>query len=153
MEENKVTIEETASEEIKKPSKQKKPRRLKNQALFKNGSYSVAITALVVAGIIVLNILVGALSTRVTLDFDLTAEKVNSMTEENIEFLKSIKEDVNVTVCANETDYASYMSYYAQNYGVSDANTEYFTQTVNLINKYNKYNKKICIFQWENIKS
>ncbi len=145
MEENKVTIEETASEEIKKPSKQKKPRKLKNQALFKNGSYSVAITALVVAGIIVLNILVGALSTRVTLDFDLTAEKVNSMTEENIEFLKSIKDDVNVTVCANETDYASYMSYYAQNYGVSDANTEYFTQTVNLINKYNKYNKKINV--------
>lgn len=145
MEENKVTIEETASEEIKKPSKQKKPKRLKNQALFKNGSYSVAITALVVAAIIVVNILIGALATRTTLEFDLTAEKVNSMTDENIDYLKSIKEDVNVIVCASEADYASYMQYYAQNYGVANANIEYFEQTVNLINKYNKQNKKINV--------
>ncbi len=145
MEENKVTVEKVTSEETKKPSKQKKPKKLKNQGLFKNGSYSVAITALVIAGIIVINILIGALATRVTLDFDLTTEKKNSMTEENINYLKSIKEDVNVTICANETDYASYMQYYAQNYGVSEANAEYFTQTVNLINKYNKYNKKINV--------
>ena len=145
MEENKITVTETASEEIKKPSKRKKPKKLKNQGLFKNGSYSVAITALVIAGIIVVNILLGALATRTTLEFDLTAEKVNSMTEENIDYLKSIKDDVSVVICANEADYASYMQYYAQNYGVSDANVEYFTQTVNLINKYNKYNKKINV--------
>lgn len=145
MEENKVTIEEVTVKKTTITLKPKKPKKLKNQALFKNGSYSVAITALVVAAIIVVNILVGALATRITLEFDLTAEKVNSMTEENIDYLKSIKEDVNVIVCASETDYASYMQYYAQNYGVASANIEYFEQTVNLIKKYNKYNKKINV--------
>lgn len=145
MEENKVIIEETASEEIKKPSKVKKPKKLKNQALFKNGSYSIAITALVIAGVIIVNILVGALSSRVSLEFDLTAEKINSMTEENIEYLKGIKEDVKVTICASEEDYAYNMQYYAQNYGLSTVNTDYFVQTVNLINKYNDYNKKINV--------
>lgn len=145
MEENKVITEETASEEIKKPSKQKRPKKLKNQALLKNGSFSVAITALVIAGIIIINILVGALATRVPLEFDLTAEKINTMTEENIEYLKEINDDVKVIVCANEEDYPSYMQYYAQNYGVSTSDLSYFEQTVTLINKYNDYNKKIDV--------
>lgn len=143
MEENKVITQETASEEIKKPSKQKKSKKLKNQGLLKNGSFSVAITALVIAGIIIVNILVGALASRVPLEFDLTAEKVNTMTEENIEYLKAIKDDVKVIVCANEEDYPSYMQYYAQNYGVSTSDLSYFEQTVTLINKYNDYNDKI----------
>ncbi len=145
MEENKVLTQETASEETKKPSRQKKPKKLKNQSLLKNGSFSVAITALVIAGIIVVNILIGALSSRVSLEFDLSAEKVNTMTEENIEYLKEIKDDVKVIVCAKEEDYPSYMQYYAQTYGVSTSDLSYFEQTVTLINKYNDYNKKIDV--------
>ena len=68
-----VTVEENVKENRK--VKPKKEKFLKNQALFKKGGYSIAITAIVLAGIIVFNILVGALSERFVLEFDMTAEK------------------------------------------------------------------------------
>lgn len=132
----------------KTPKKPKKERLLKNEALFKKGGYSIAITAMVLAGIIVLNVLVGALADRFVLEFDMTAEKENSISQENIDYIKDIEDTVTVTICAAEDSYSSYMSYYASEYGVSDTSTatvDYYNQTVKLINKYNAYNDNIAI--------
>lgn len=122
--------------------------KLKNEALLKRGSYSLAITALVLAGVIIFNWLVSSLADRFNLEFDMTADKKNSISEENIEYIKALDADVTVTVCGNEDEYAEYMSYYAQNYGVtisSSSELEYFEQTINLISKYNDYNDKIVV--------
>lgn len=146
-----VTEDPSVTTKVKKektPKKPKKEKLIKNQALFKKGSYSIAITAIVLVGIIVFNVLVGALSDRFVLEFDMTADKVNSITQENIDYIKSVDEDITVTVCASQDGYSNYMAYYAQQYGVNDstgATIEYYNQTVNLINKYNAYNKNITI--------
>ena len=58
---------------------------LKNTLFAKKGGYSIALTAMVLVGIIVFNILVTALSNRFILEFDMTAQKQNSISEENIE--------------------------------------------------------------------
>ena len=133
----------------KKPKKvkAKKPKKLKNQALLRKGSFSVAITAAVVAGIIILNVLVGALSKRFVLEFDMSAEKENSMSEENIDYLKNLDAEVQITVCATPEDYeGGYMSYYAQNlYGVTSDATDYYKQTIKLLDKYPAYNDKISL--------
>ena len=130
----------------KKP-KNEKAKKIKNQALLKRGSYSLAITAAVVAGAIILNILVGALTDRFVLEFDMSLNKDNSISEENIEYIKGIEDKVTVTVCADEETYSSYMGYYAQQYySVSDdAATSYYDQTVTLVNKYADYNKNITV--------
>lgn len=130
----------------KKPKKEK-AKKIKNQALLKRGSYSLAITAAVVAGAIILNILVGALTGRFVLEFDMSLNKDNSISEENIEYIKGIEDKVTVTVCADEETYSSYMGYYAQQYySVSDdAATSYYDQTVTLVNKYADYNKNITV--------
>lgn len=130
----------------KKP-KNEKAKKIKNQALLKRGSYSLAITAAVVAGAIILNILVGALTDRFVLEFDMSLNKDNSISEENIEYIKGIEDKVTVTVCADEETYSSYMGYYAQQYySVSDdAATSYYDQTVTLVNKYADYNKNIIV--------
>lgn len=130
----------------KKPKKEK-AKKIKNQALLKRGSYSLAITAAVVAGAIILNILVGALTDRFVLEFDMSLNKDNSISEENIEYIKGIEDKVTVTVCADEETYSSYMGYYAQQYySVSDdAATSYYDQTVTLVNKYADYNKNITV--------
>ena len=60
----------------KKPKKEK-AKKIKNQALLKRGSYSLAITAAVVAGAIILNILVGALTDRFVLEFDMSLNKIH----------------------------------------------------------------------------
>lgn len=128
----------------KKPKKEKRPKKLKNQALLRKGGFSVAITAAVLAGIIILNVLVSALSNRFVLEFDMTAEKVNSISEENIEYLKNLDTEVDIIFCATAEDYVGgYMKYYAQNYSVTDDATDYYKQTINLLDKYPAYNDKI----------
>lgn len=131
----------------KKAKKEKKPKKLKNQALLRKGSFSVAITAAVLAGIILLNVLVGALSKRFILEFDMSAEKENSMSEENIDYLRDLEAEVEIIVCATPDDYAGgYMSYYAQSrYSVTSDATDYYKQTIKLLDKYPAYNDKITL--------
>ena len=120
----------------------------KNKAVFKRGGYAVMITTVVLIGIIVFNILLSALSNRFMLVYDMTADKVNSISEDNIKFIKGIDKDVKITVCAKEEEYSNYMSYYAQEYNVTDSSgayTDYYEQTVSLIEKYNNYNSKLDV--------
>ncbi len=137
---------EDVAEKISKGTKSKKPKKekkIRNQALLKKGSYSVGITALVIAGIIVINVLFGALANRFVLDYDFSTEKKNSITKENIEYLKKIDDKVDVIVCASEDDYSNYMSYFAQQYSVTSSDTDYYDQTLTLVKKYADYNKNI----------
>ena len=114
---------------------------------MRRGGYSVAITAAVLAGLIVLNVLVNALSNRFVLEFDMSTEKENSMSADNIKYLKDLDKEVNITVCAEKDGYTGgYMSYYAQNlYGVSSDASKYFEQTLKLLDKYPAYNNKITL--------
>ncbi len=129
-----------------KPKKAKKAKLLKNQALFKRGSYSVAITAALIVGVIIFNILVGALSDRFVLEFDMSTEKTNSISEENIEYIKAVKDKVEIIFCADAESYVGgYMSYYAQQYNVNEDATNYYQQTINLVDRYADYNKNINV--------
>ena len=87
MKKNDIQVEANALETpvAEKPKKGKKAKRIKNQALLKRGGYAVAITAAVMVGIIVLNVLLGVLAKRVPLEFDMTLDKKNSMSQENVE--------------------------------------------------------------------
>ncbi|MCQ2478272.1 MAG: GldG family protein [Clostridia bacterium] len=118
--------------------------KVKNQALFKRGGFAIGITALVLAGIIALNLLVAVLAKRVTLEYDISPDKVNSISEDNEKFIKAVKKDVTVTVCASEENYLTYMSYLAQNNNVS-ASSDYYSQTLKIVEKYGNINDKISI--------
>lgn len=135
------------TEKEKKAKKPKKAKKIKNQALLRRGGFSVAITAAVLVGIILINVLVSALSSRFVLEFDMSAQKENSMSEENIDYLKNLDSEVEIIVCATPEDYVGgYMGYYAQNlYGVTSDASEYFKQTVKLLDKYPAYNDKITL--------
>ena len=103
-----------------KKVKTQKTKLLKNELSLKKGGYSIAITAIVVAAIIVLNVLVSALSDRFVLEFDMTPDKINSISEDNIEFIKSVDKEVSVIICSSEDDYSTYVGSVAQqSYGVS----------------------------------
>lgn len=121
--------------------------KIKNQALFKRGTYSVIITAVVLVGIIVFNILLSVLSNRFMLEYDMTSDKVNTVTAENAKFIKEVDKQVTITMCAKAEDYyGGMMTYYAQNlYGITDDYSDYYKQTVNLIERYNDYNNKIKV--------
>lgn len=150
------TPAEVQAEELQKEKKAKapkvkkekalKPKKIRNQAFFKKGSYSAAITAAFIAGVIVLNILVSALSSRFVLEFDMSAEKLNSISQENIDYIRDIEQEVSITVCADPDSYVDgYMAYYAQQYNVTEDATEYYRQTINLIDLYAEYNKNFTV--------
>ncbi len=138
---------DTTFKKDRKAKKEKKAKKLKNQALLRKGSFSIAITAAVLAGIILFNVLVGALSNRFVLEFDMSAQKENSMSEENIDYIKGLKTEIEITVCATPDDYVGgYMNYYAEKlYSVSEDATDYYKQTVTLLDKYSAYNNKITL--------
>lgn len=134
-----------AEEKIRPEKKKRKAKVIRNQFLFKKGGYSVAVIALVVAALILLNWLVSTLGERFHLEIDMSPDKVSTMDSGNIEFLEGIKDKVTVTVCGAEDTYTSYMNSYAyNNYSISDG-SDYFDQTITLIKKYNSYNKNITV--------
>ncbi len=150
MKEDKYLNPETQShlENDKKGFKFKMPN-LKNKAKFKRGGYAIVITAVVLIGIIALNVLITALSNRFMLEYDMTTDKINTIDEKNVEFIKKVDREINVIVCAEEDSYSSIMPYYAeQDHKVYDQNgeyTSYYEQTISLINLYQKYNDKIKV--------
>lgn len=147
-EENKENAFKRALAAVGNFFKKFKSDKLKNEALLKRGGYSVAITAVVLVGLIVLNMLVGFLGDRFHLEFDMTSNQKNSMSQDNIDYIKSVKDEVSITIIGAEEDFANYMAYYAQNYysvAVAASDYEYFEQTVRLISKYGEYSDKLNI--------
>lgn len=145
--------EKTEEKEVKKEKKEKKekpqkPKKIKNKALFKRGGYALAVTAAVLAGLIVFNVLVSALADRFNLEFDMSTDKINTISKENREYIEGIETPVTVTVCADKESYVGgTMEGYAQYYhNATSANAgDYFKQTLNLIDKYADYNKNIKV--------
>ena len=144
MDNNKITTPEKKEKKIFKLPKSKN---IKNEFLFKRGSYSLAITAVVIAAIVVFNVLVTALSNRFVLEYDMTTDKINTISEENIEYIKDIDAEVKVTMCALPEDYYSgQMNYYAQyQYNVLEVYNDYYKQTVSLVERYSNYNDNIKV--------
>ena len=129
MDENKNVNTEVQNDEImvngEKLKKKFKLPKLKNKAAFKRGTYSVIITAVVLIGIIAFNVLISALSNRFMLVYDMTSDKVNTISDDNIKYIKEIDKPVKVIVCAKDNQYTNNMVYYAQEYGIYDNSGAY----------------------------
>lgn len=130
-----------------------KSKKIKNQALWRKGGYSFIITALVLTGLIVFNWLIGVLGDRYHLEFDMTPDKKNSISDENIDFIENLENEVNITICGTKENFANYVlsgyyysSYYSTGYGYElSAESDYFTQATNFIDLYPTYNEKISV--------
>ncbi len=126
-----------------------KPKKLKNQLLWKRGGFAVAITVLLIAAVIVINAFaMPVLSGRFHMNYDFSKEKTATLSKDNLKFIKDVKDEVTVTVCAPEDQYVSSLQNvaYSRTGGVSQVDdTSYFEQTLTLIKKYQEYNKKIKV--------
>ena len=80
----------------------------------KKGALSVTITVLVIAAVILLNIVVGSLTTRYSLYADLTSNGAYRLQDATAEYAASVSKDVEIIVLANETVFENYGDYYVQ---------------------------------------
>lgn len=124
-----------------------KSEKIKNKNLFKRGGYAIAIIALVIAAAIIVNVLVGFLAKRVTLEFDMTAEKRNSISEENKDYLRDVEKEVDIYVFAPSAEdyYNGGMAQAAQTKMFYATSSDYYFQTTVLLEQYDKLSDKISL--------
>ena len=127
----------------------KKGDKLKNKNLLKRSTYTAVFAAILIAVLVLVNVLSTVIANRLPTTIDVTADSSNSLTEENIDFIKGIKNPVEIIVCATREGYigSEMVNYAANTYYVQENATpyNYFNQTITLIEQYPKYNSKIKI--------
>ena len=127
---------------------------IKNTIALKRNIYAIVLSVIFIVGAVLLTALSTVLSQRFPLDIDLTADKVHTITEENVDFIKGVDRKVNIYVCLTKEEYSCestssyHLGYYAATRNFVDLNAEnvnYYTQTVRLLEKYSQYNKNITV--------
>ena len=81
---------------------------------FKVGSLATAMTVIVTAVIVVINLIVGQLTDKFSLSLDLTQNKIFSLTEQSINFIKNLDKDVEIILLSDENTFVQTNSYFAQ---------------------------------------
>lgn len=134
--------------------KKSKSSKIKNTVALKRGIYSVILSVLFVAGVVLVTALATALSARYPFELDLTANKQHTMSSDNVKYIKSVDKKVDIYVCLTEDEYnctsdTGYtLAYYAASNDFVDAsggNTSYYAQTVEMLKKYAQYNDNITL--------
>ncbi len=82
-----------------------KPKIKMNSRTLRYGSYATAVTAVVVALIIVFNALLGWDTIKSRLRFDITANKMFSLSDESIEVLNTLEKDIQVYILTEESNF------------------------------------------------
>ncbi|MCM1226904.1 MAG: Gldg family protein [Clostridium sp.] len=90
--------------ETVKPEKEK---RAFNKKKLKYGTLATIITVVFIAVIVVLNLIAGVLTDRKGLKIDLTKEQYYDISQESIDYIKTIKTDVEIAVTAKESSLES----------------------------------------------
>ena len=105
---------------------------------FKHGSMAVVFTAVFIAIIIVINILVSALTDRFpSMNFDLTLEGLNTLSDEAVDVAKSIEGDTTIYIIGSEDAVRGDQVY--TNYGLQ------YSQVANLADRLQEQNSKIHV--------
>lgn len=74
----------------------------KTTAASKRGIYTAAISALVIAIVIVFNLVVGGLPAG-TLEYDISGNKTYTVSEQSVNYLKTLDKDISIVVLAQES--------------------------------------------------
>ncbi len=129
-----------------------KPKKLRNKGAWKHGGYALAITAVIIAVAVAVNVLFAILAERVNLDIDLSLSGENTLSEENVKYIKELDQKVNITVCFTKEDFSTGTEYIAQNYhnasdstGTNDGVFSYYEQSLNLLELYSVYSDNITL--------
>lgn len=88
---------------------------------FKFGSLATVITAVFIAALILINVVAGLLLNRFPVTIDLTSDKRFELTQDSLDFLKGIDEDVTITALADESEFESGGIYFKQIYEIIKA--------------------------------
>lgn len=137
---NENAVAEEASGKNKKADKNKKDSNVKNllkSRRFKRGGMATVFTVVFVVAVILVNVVVSLLSERFpSMNIDLTANQVNTLSEAAMEVAKEVEEETTIYILATD----SWLDY-ANNQGVP------YSSLVSLSDKLAEANSKIKVEQ------
>lgn len=102
-----------------------------NKRRLKYGGVATALTVLVIAAIVMVNIVATMLFDRFPITLDLTSGGIYTVSDETVEYIKGVKTPVQITVLSTEEDYRA----------ISD----YTAQCVELLKNYTRHNSDISV--------
>lgn len=96
------------------------------------GAYSTGMIVVVLAIVLAVNVIVGSMPSTWT-NFDMTSQKLYSLTDQSIEYVKNMEEDVTIYVLINENDQDNILGQTLQRYEdlSKHITVEYVDPTVN----------------------
>ncbi len=129
-----------------KTEKEKKPF---NKKKLKYGTLATVITVIFIAVVVVVNLIAGNLTTRKDLKLDLTKDQLYEVSQDTIDYVKSIKSDVEIAVMAKESNFTTGSTYikmvletlkkYEQNSEHVEINFYDVASNPDVITKFSKY--------------
>ena len=123
----------------KKEKKQKQPgKKLFNMNKVKRGGVTTLMTVVFIAIVIVLNVVVSALTQRFpSMDIDLTAEGLNTLSDQAMDVAKSVDEETTIYLIGSEEAYRDNQLY--TDYGIE------YSQVANLAERLQEANPLISV--------
>lgn len=100
---------------------------------FKHGTMATVITIVVVAVVVLVNVVAGLLLGLFPSSLDLTENNRFQLGEESIQYVQGLDEDITITVCMNESEFANTDS------------TGYYYQANQIIKQYAQYSGHITV--------
>lgn len=141
-EEMKAAEQTTAKPEAPKPGNKKKSSLVKalRSNKFKHGGMATLMAIIFIAIVVVINILVGVATDRFpSLNIDLTANKVNTLSDQALDIAKSVENETEIYLIGAEDAYRKNQNVYYSNYGLE------LDQVANLADKLQEANSKISM--------
>lgn len=132
-----VKLEKGKSEKKLSPEKaQKKAERKDRRSLkaraFRRGWFSIALVALFIAGVIVINLIASTLVQKVpALVADTTGSGSFDLTDDTLDYLKKLQQDIKIIVLADEKTYRE--------------GGEYYIQSDSLLHKYDDNSSRVSL--------
>ena len=106
-----IEVTEEVAEEVAEPkakkAKKDKATRAINMRRLRYGSTSTALTAIVIAAIVLLNVIVGIFADKFPLTLDLSADKVFTLSQESVDIAKKINSNLEIIVFEDESQFAN----------------------------------------------
>ena len=95
------------------------------------GSFATALSVAFLVVIVLLNVIFSVLAERYPINIDLTKDSIFMLTDDSVDYLKGLEKDVDVYVLADESTFTAYGGYY--------------TQAVEVINRYAQHSKHVRV--------
>lgn len=102
-----VKADDDSKEESDEKGKKKKKRNHIDSRKFRYGSMATAVTVVVIAVVVLINVVAGILNDRYPANLDLTKDKLFSLSDDSKQIAKNVSQDVTITVFADESTFSN----------------------------------------------